>query len=29
LVEALDSDDPQFADTLYGSLEQRYAECRG
>ena len=29
LVETLDSDDPQFADTLYSSLQQRYADCRG
>ncbi len=29
LVESLNSDDPQFADTLYGSLEQRYAEYQG
>jgi dimeric dUTPase (all-alpha-NTP-PPase superfamily) len=28
LVEALDSEDPQFADTLYSSLQQRYAECQ-
>jgi hypothetical protein len=26
LVESLDSDDPQFADALYGALQQRYAE---
>jgi dimeric dUTPase (all-alpha-NTP-PPase superfamily) len=28
LVEALDSEDPQFADALYSSLQQRYAECQ-
>ena len=29
LVVALDSEDPQFADALYSSLQQRYAECQG
>jgi hypothetical protein len=29
LVETLDSDDPQFADALYSSLQQRYAEYQG
>ena len=29
LVQALDSDGPQFADALYSSLQQRYAECQG
>ena len=29
LVETLDSDDPQFADALYSSLQQRYTEYQG
>jgi hypothetical protein len=29
LVETLDNDDPQFADALYSSLQQRYAEYQG
>ncbi|MEP5765535.1 MAG: dUTP diphosphatase [Halieaceae bacterium] len=29
LSETLDSDDPEFADSLYSALQQRYADCRG
>jgi dimeric dUTPase (all-alpha-NTP-PPase superfamily) len=29
LVAGLDTDDPEFADALYSSLQQRYTQCHG